>query len=62
MNDNEEWNPGFWKINKDGREVWIDYEKKWYCNENKIIHGNEKEYLNCQYCTKKLLEVKKNEK
>lgn len=26
------------------------YEESYYCNENKIIHHNEKEYLNCKHC------------
>lgn len=32
------WNPGY---EKDGN--FIPYEKKWYCNHNKLIHQSEKE-------------------
>lgn len=27
-----------------------NYEQSYYCNENKIIHHSEKEYLNCKHC------------
>lgn len=52
--NSKEWNPGFIKYNGDGTESFILYEKRWYCNKNKIIHGNENEYLNCKFCSKKL--------
>jgi hypothetical protein len=42
----QDWNPGF--TDKDGN--FHPYEKRWYCNHNKIIHGSEKEYKNCKYC------------
>ena len=35
-----------------------EYEKSWYCNENKVIHKKEKEYLNCKHC---ITEEDKNE-
>lgn len=36
------WNPGYYdKWNK-----FIPYEKKWYCNHNKLIHQSEKEKEN----------------
>lgn len=43
---NDEWNPGFYNKDND----FIPYEKRWYCNENKIIHGSLKEKENCKYC------------
>lgn len=42
------YNPGYY--NK--YVVFIPYEKKYYCNENKIIHQNEKELSNCKFCNK----------
>ena len=34
----KEWNPGYWRIKKDTLiEEFIPYEKKWYCNQNKIM-------------------------
>jgi len=27
-----------------------EYEKSWFCNTNKTIHANLKQYLNCKYC------------
>lgn len=45
----EEWNPGYY----DKNEVFQPYEKRWYCNENKIIHNSEKEKNNCKYCKNK---------
>lgn len=44
----KEWNPGYY----DKWENFIAYEKKWYCNPNKIIHQSEKEKNNCKYCNK----------
>lgn len=47
----ETWNPGYWKINKDGfGETFIAYEKRWFCNENKVIHASIKQKQNCKYC------------
>lgn len=47
----EDWNPGYWKVSKEGLgEIWIPYEKKWFCNENKVIHSSENEKNNCKYC------------
>lgn len=47
----ESWNPSYEKYNSKlrGFEI-IYYDKAWYCQENKIIHGNEKEKDNCKYC------------
>lgn len=42
----EEWNPGYY----DKYGVFQAYEKRWYCTENKLIHGSEKEKNNCKYC------------
>lgn len=42
----KKWIPGFYASNG----AFIPYEKAWYCNKNKIIHGNEKEMLNCKHC------------
>lgn len=51
----KEWNPGYWRIKKGTLfEEFIPYEKKWYCNQNKIIHQSEKEKNNCKYCNKSL--------
>lgn len=41
----EDWNPGY-----SSNSGWISYEKRWFCNENKIIHQNIKEKQNCKYC------------
>lgn len=27
-----------------------EYEKSWYCNENKIVHSTFKQYLKCSHC------------
>ena len=43
----DDWNPSY-KNYKTGEIIF--YEKKWYCNENKIIHQNEKEFKNCKHC------------
>jgi|GEM_PF-6067500 len=45
----KEWNPGYYDVKKG----FIPYEKRWYCNENKVIHQNVKEKDNCKYCGKK---------
>lgn len=42
----KKWNPGYYTPNGE----FIQYEKSWYCNETKTIHGNEKSMLNCKYC------------
>ena len=48
----EDWNPGYWKVNKDTLgETWVNYDKNWFCNENKIIHNSEKEKNNCKFCS-----------
>lgn len=44
-----EWNPGFY----DKWGNFYPYEKKWYCNKNKVIHQSEKEKNNCQHCKDK---------
>lgn len=41
-----DWNHGY--SNKYGK--FIEYEKAWYCNQNKIIHISHKEFRNCKYC------------
>jgi hypothetical protein len=28
----------------------IYYERRWFCTENKVIHGSEKEVINCKHC------------
>ena len=40
------WNPGYY----DKWNNFIPYEKKWYCNHNKVIHQSEKEKNNCKHC------------
>lgn len=44
----------FWnsKILSNGGSKPIEYEKTWYCIENKILHHNLKSTLNCKYCNK----------
>jgi hypothetical protein len=27
-----------------------EYEKRWFCEHNKKIHGNLKQVINCKYC------------
>jgi hypothetical protein len=55
------WNPGYWKINyKTFREEFIPYEKKWYCNHNKVIHQSEKEKNNCKHCIEYENSIKSN--
>ena len=50
----ENWKPGFWKHSKDGLGlIWVDYEKRWFCNTNKIIHQSVNEYINCKDCNPK---------
>jgi hypothetical protein len=49
----DEWNPGNWTLTATG-PVFVPYEKRWYCNETKRIHGNKKEVENCKYCKTKL--------
>lgn len=43
------WNPGYY----DKYGEYITYEKRWFCNHTKTIHGSEKEYLNCKNCNTK---------
>jgi hypothetical protein len=48
-----DYNPGFWKPycgDFEIGEIWIDYDKSFYCSENKIIHPNVKSVLSCKYC------------
>jgi hypothetical protein len=42
-----DWNPGFYDYKK---ECFVPYEKKWYCEENKIIHGSIREFTSCNSC------------
>lgn len=51
---NKEWNPGYYDL----KGNFIIYEKKYYCNENKIIHGSEKEFQNCLKCNPKKMDKK----
>jgi len=44
----DNFNPGYY--NNTG--VFIEYEKQWFCNDNKIIHHNKKEFINCEHCKK----------
>ena len=53
---NDEWNPGYY----DENNTFIKYEKSWYCNNNKIIHNSEKEYLNCKSCNPEQIIIKNN--
>lgn len=46
--EDKEWNPGYYNV----KGEYIQYEKRWYCNENKSIHQNIKEKDNCKYCGK----------
>ena len=43
-----EWNPGYY----DKKGIYQEYEKRWYCNYLKIIHGSEKEFKQCKHCNK----------
>jgi hypothetical protein len=54
MKEWDNWNPGYY----DKWGIFYPYEKKWYCNTNKLIHSSKKEVLNCKYCNKSL-EIKK---
>ena len=49
------WNPGYY----DKWNNFIPYEKKWYCNHNKLIHQSEKEKEkdNCSHCKKEKNEL-----
>lgn len=38
----------YYILGKTGETVY--YERSWYCNENKIIHGSEREVINCRHC------------
>lgn len=40
------WNPGYYN----DKGVFVPYDKSWYCNTNKTIHGSEKEFKNCKAC------------
>jgi hypothetical protein len=42
-----EYNPGYYDYKKD---CWISYERKWFCQENKIIHNSAKDFINCTHC------------
>jgi hypothetical protein len=46
MEYRNEWRPGYY----DKHGVFIEYERKWYCNETKTIHDSEKEFLKCPHC------------
>ena len=52
MKEWDDWNPGYWKPGKGLGEIFVPYEKKWYCNENKLIHNSKEEVKNCKYCNK----------
>ena len=39
------WKPSFEWGDKKG-----EYEKRWFCEHNKEIHGNLKQVINCKYC------------
>lgn len=37
-------------------KIWnkdSEYEQRYFCNENKVIHGNVGETLNCKHCNPK---------
>ena len=40
-----EFNPGYESL-----KGFVEYEKSYFCNENKIIHPNLKSVLNCKHC------------
>lgn len=49
------WNPYFLKY--DGKNKGCSllpsiyyYEKRWYCDTNKIIHQSANDYINCKDC------------
>ena len=50
------WNPGYY----DKWNNFIPYEKKWYCNHNKVIHQSEKEKNNCKHCIEYENKIKDN--
>ncbi len=51
--DCNQWKPGYYFANKKTWKLeWIDYKKSWFCNENKIIHHNKNQLLNCKICNK----------
>lgn len=50
----EEWNPGFY----DRKGNFIQYDKSWYCDYNKMIHGSKGEYLNCKHCKSNHMHLK----
>ena len=39
------WKPSFEWGDKKG-----EYERRWFCEYNKEIHGNLKQVINCKYC------------
>ena len=39
------WKPSFEWGDKKG-----EYEKRWFCEHSKEIHGNLKQVINCKYC------------
>jgi hypothetical protein len=43
----KEYNP-YYILGKTGETIY--YERRWYCAENKVIHGSEKEVMNCKFC------------
>ena len=38
----------YYILGKTGETVY--YERRWYCTENKVINGSEKEVMNCKFC------------
>lgn len=54
MDNDKDWNPGFYKLVKGTIFFeFVPYEKKWYCNYYKLIHQSEKEKNNCNHCKDK---------
>ena len=48
----EDWKPTFEGYGDNVGKIF-NYERNWFCNDNKIIHHSEKEVLNCKHCKSK---------
>jgi len=45
-------NEVLWKPSFEWGEKREEYERRWFCEHNKEIHGNLKQVLNCKHCNK----------
>lgn len=42
----DDWKPGY----LNNLDVYVDYDKSWFCYEEKKIHANKNSFINCKKC------------